>query len=544
VIGERAWTRAGLGWREAGVAAAAFLVVGFAILGAHVANGGFMLDDWTWASDHERLGGFFHTAWTYLRSSTSYGGSRPGEAIYFALTFGILGNHVGLQLAFALVLAAFMSTAVYCVLRGLGLELVHAGAIALLVLLFPAADAPRLWTSAAYGQLGVGLYACGVLLTLRGLRLRGRDSYAWHLGGLACYAASLLTYEVAMGGVLVGVLLYRLRVPWRAALRRWVFDLALIVPEVVYLHHTKAASVSVGHLVDRARLLQGEGRILLTHLGIETGGARIPFWAFVLVVAVALAAAFAGRVPAATRGPLRRWLAILAAGVVAVGAGYLPFVSSSAFYTPLRQGTGNRTNIAAATGFAVVVYALAMLVASAAGRRWLGAAVSAALVGSLAGLWIDQLNQDRQTWDRAAAIDRQTLAAVREAGRPPSGTRIYTFGQPGQTAPFVFTFSASWDLSGAVELLWHDRTLYAVPSPTLEPDFPNIDDPSKPGNTPANSGLACRARDVQPRGWLYVEGRDASTYGKTLFVDVPTGRHELVRDRGTCLDWTRQTASR
>src|SRR5581483_4862284 len=137
VIGERAWTRAGLGWREAGVAAAAFLVVGFAILGAHVANGGFMLDDWTWASDHERLGGFFHTAWTYLRSSTSYGGSRPGEAIYFALTFGILGNHVGLQLAFALVLAAFMSTAVYCVLRGLGLELVHAGAIALLVLLFP-----------------------------------------------------------------------------------------------------------------------------------------------------------------------------------------------------------------------------------------------------------------------------------------------------------------------------------------------------------------------------------------------------------------------
>jgi hypothetical protein len=155
---------------------------------------------------------------------------------------------------------------------------------------------------------------------------------------------------------------------------------------------------------------------------------------------------------------------------------------------------------------------------------------------------VSEIRDDVRAWDRAGKIDGGTLAAVREAGKPPAGTTIYTFGVGGTTAPFVFTFAASWDLAGAVQLLWHDPTLRGVPSPTLAPSFANFNDPSLAGNTPHNSGLSCRKSTVRPRGWLYSE-RDASRYGRTLFVDVPRRRSVVVRNRRTCLAWAARLAA-
>src|SRR5919201_7163621 len=120
---------------EAAIGGVVLVGLAFAVFGAHVANGGFELDDWTWASEHDRLGGFFASADSLLRTAFSYGGSRPGEAIYFAATYSLFGSNAALQLAFAIVLAGLMSAAVFAVLRTLGLERLHAGAIAFLVLL-------------------------------------------------------------------------------------------------------------------------------------------------------------------------------------------------------------------------------------------------------------------------------------------------------------------------------------------------------------------------------------------------------------------------
>jgi hypothetical protein len=536
-------TRRACSIREAAVASVLFVGLAFAVLGAHVGNGGFELDDWSWASDHQRYGGFFSNLWRMLRSSTSYGGSRPGEAVYFATTYSVFGTNVALHIALTIVLAGLMSAAAYVCMRTVGLERIHAAAIAFLLLVFPAADASRLWPSAGYGQLAICIYALGLLCSLHAFRLEGRASLRWHAAGVLLYGASLLTYEVAIGGVVASVAIYRLRVHWRPALRRWAVDLALLAPAALYAHHTKGASFGPGHVAHHIRQLVGQAKTLLTRLGVVSDPARVPLLAILLFVAAAAILAFR---PGPASAPLRRWLAILGGGVIAVAAGYLPYATSSAFYVPLQPGIGNRTNIAAAFGYVLLLYALAVLagyVLIAAVRRPApGVALTGAAVAALAGLWIARLNDDRVAWDRVRTVTDGVLAQVRRAGKPAPDTTVYTFAAPGTTSPLVFTFSASWDLTGALQLMWHDTSLHGIPGPSLAPGFGNFVDPSLPGNVAGNAGLECRARDVRPRGWLYFD-REASPYGKTIFVDVARQQAVQVRTRATCLAWASRPLS-
>src|SRR5205823_13169529 len=138
--------------------------------------------------------------------------------------------------------------------------------------------------------------------------------------------------------LLVTVLVYRFRTDWRTALRRWVFDLALLVPAAIYDHHTKGASFSLGHILHQGKTIAHQAWTLLTRLGIQTGPARLPAYVVVLLVVAAAALAFLVPITEDARRPLRRWLAICAGGVTAVAAGYVPFLGSNSFYVPLRPG--------------------------------------------------------------------------------------------------------------------------------------------------------------------------------------------------------------
>ena len=55
-----------------------------------------------------------------------------------------------------------------------------------------------------------------------------------------------------------------------------------------------------------------------------------------------------------------------------------------------------------------------------------------------------------------AAIDRQLP-------RLPTGTTLVAVGFPGETAPGVPVFDATWDLEGALRLRYHDPRLSAFP---------------------------------------------------------------------------------
>jgi hypothetical protein len=66
-----------------------------------------------------------------------------------------------------------------------------------------------------------------------------------------------------------------------------------------------------------------------------------------------------------------------------IGLGYIVLVPSNIYYVPLQVGIGNRVNIVAAIGYALVVYAAAKLVGMLVFRELLH---SGQLIGTLATL--------------------------------------------------------------------------------------------------------------------------------------------------------------
>jgi hypothetical protein len=524
---------------EAAFAAAVFVGLAFAVFGAHVVHGGFSLDDWAYASERERASGVFDMVSNLMHPKTALmsAGGRPIAALYFAVTHFAFGDTVALHIAWDVFLAGLLPALFYLVLRELRFEPLHAGAIAGLTLVFPAADSTRYWPAAAQGMLAVCTFLAGFLLALVAFRTTGRRALFLHAGSLLCYALSLFQYEIAIAGVVLAIVAYRSRAPWRPALTRWVLDVIVAVAAVINVRLQTTKQIATLHdYVDRARTIQGQSRTLLGQLGIQDGPHRLPIPLVALVFVVALALFRLLRRDDPIRRELGRWLVIAFVGIVVIGAGYAVFVpASDAFYVPMRMGIGNRTNLAAALGFVLLLYSLAMIVgllATKAGttvravrpRIGVASAVAVALMAPLAVAWVLALNRDREAWDRAYALDVHTLDVLRGLQAPPPRTTVYTFGMPGETAPLVPSFAASWDLTGAVRTLWNDQSLRGIPGASVEP--------SKLGNA-ADAGITCGPQRVVPRGFLY-SSADSSPYGRALFVDIPSRQHELVTTAAGC----------
>ena len=530
--------------RETAVFALLATLMGFSIYGLHVLNGGFILDDWAYAAEYEIHGrdlGFLGFADRLLNDPDVLlsAGGRPVGALYFAGMYSAFGSNMALHIACGVVLSITVSTLLFVVLRTLGLERVHAGVIAALVLVFPASDSIRFWPAAATSLAALSFYLAGLAVALAGLRTAGRRAVVLHGCAALLFTLSLLQYEIAAGFILLGGLIYALRSGWRRALPRWGADVAVVGVCLLYLRSTTTRKVaSASDLLDQLRLFQGEARTVLSQAGLQDGRTLIPVAGVAVVLLVAFVVLACLNPDDAVHAALRRWLATAIAGGIAIGAGYVIFAGAEdSFYRPLREGIGNRTNGAAMIGYVILLYALAVVAGLVLGRGlvWLGAARSAAgpalaiaLVGAgaLGGLWIREVNEDRRAWNAAYAIEDQTVAVLREhVPKPPPGSTLYSFGLPGETTPLVHAFTADWDLTGAVRWLYRDETLQGVPSASIVPTYV--------ANTEANSGIACRPNSVRPRGWFW-DDADASPYGRTIFVHVPTREVRVIRTPREC----------
>jgi hypothetical protein len=527
---------------EAALAGVVAIGLAFAAYGAHVARGGFYLDDWAYASEAELFGrnhSILSLADRLLNDPDALlsAGGRPLAALFFATSYSVFHSDATAHLVLAVVFTALMSALLFAVLRNLGLERIHAAAIAALVLVFPASDSTRFWAAADVGSLAISFFLAGLLLALAGLRTEGRRPVLLHAGALVFYALSLLTYEVAAAAIFCTLLIYRARGPWRKCVVRWGCDVAVLVMTALYLRSTTTKGVTSLHgEVDRVRAIQGQARTLVSQLGIQDG--RPLLWLPAVVVVLVLAAVLGIRRPLGARvgDDLRRWVVTAGAGIAAVGVGYAVFVSATdTFYAPLSPGIGNRTNVAAAIGYVIFLYSLTVLAGlllvralvffrpGPVRRAW-AAGISLALAFPVAAMWIREVNQDRRTWDKAYAWERHTVAVLRETPRPPTGATVYTFGVPGETAVAVPAFIAWWDLTGAVRLIWHDPTLRGVPAASVSPTYVLNKD---------RWGIACHSSVVEPLGLLW-SPRYASSYGKTVFIDIPSKRRILVRTPKEC----------
>jgi hypothetical protein len=171
----------------------------------------------------------------------------------------------------------------------------------------------------------------------------------------------------------------------------------------------------------------------------------------------------------------------------------------------------------------VLLVALAFVVAIGIAElvrrpRWAPAAAAAAVLATLATLAVQELRQQgawKASWQAAQQVESAILAALPD--RPPHGAGVATFDHVTQLLPAdVPVFSSSWDLNGAVRLLYRDPSLRARPwdpSVRCAPDGVLLGVAEAPG-------LAAPPSPVP--------------YGRMWFVDVGHHRGQVVGSFAEC----------
>ena len=512
-----------VGVRETVLALTGFVALGAAVFGRHVAHGGFYADDWSNAALATQ--GFFPA----VRRAADILGSKPLLAPVLMLPHVIFGTSVWAHLALAVVLASLTSACLYVLLRTLGLGAAPSWTMGGLALLFPWSDSARLWATGSVNNVAVCAYLVGVTVALRGFDARGRKGIALHAAAVTLYAASVLTYEITGAPAVLSVFFYAYYAGWRRALRRWPADLAAVGAALVYSALTTVKFVAPPGAELRQVLALGNGaRKLLLEAALPVGAPRGVAAALLVAVASAAALALVGvvRSDGATRRRLRRWLSVLGAGVLAVGAGYAMFIPDT-YWVPQRVGLENRVNLLAAIGYAVVLYSAAMIVgllaAAAGGRRGIPpVAVASALSALLAVGYAVKVERDVGRYDRAAALQERLLAVVARAPRLAAGSAVFAFGSPAEVAPWVPVFSESFDFDGAVKVVRRDDSLVGYPV------FAGAVLACGPGRS---ESCAClhptpTSPSASPAGVFW--------YGRAVLVDARTGDSLVVLDRMSC----------
>jgi hypothetical protein len=509
------------------VAAVVLGILGAAVWGSHVAQGGFY-----WADD-------WHNARLYLfPDGTGFFGSvnthivrfSPLLAVLLTLPYKAFGVHPGPHLALAIALAVATSLAFYWLLRTLGLEPLAAGAAAALALVFPWSDSSRLWATGSINDVALIFYFLGLTLALRGLDVRGGRGVALAAASVLLYALSVLTYAVTAAAVLVGLPFYAYRAGWRRGLSRWAFDLLGAGAAVGYVaanqpHNHEVATTHEAWLDHAERIARQAGELFLN--------AVVPSAAVPRVLAGGLVAAVVGAALVAllrlgpsdpARAALSRWLVIGACATAWLAVAYAPFVPGRPKYLPAAQGLQNRANLFAAFALALLVVALAMgagtLVARGLRRSPAWAATFAVGLSAVVGAgYIRHDAADKRLWATAWREERQQLSlAKRLIPHPPAQASIYSFPIRNYVAPGIAVFAVPNDYRDAL------RVTYV--------------DPRLTGHVMRRgTHWRCARTRMYPvdAAYGYYDGTD---YGKGYFVSVRDQLAVRIRDPKACRRWS------
>lgn len=514
---------------ELPVAALLLLAVGIAVWGSHVREGGFY-----WADDWFHAQAFLHGEGG-LRGlfNSRTADFRPMLGVLLSLPYRAFGLRTELHLALGLGLSVAASAAFYALLRTLSVGVADAGALATLSVLFPWSDATRLWAAASLNNVAVIFYFVGLALALRGLTATGRRRRVLVGASLTLYVLGVLTYEVVGAAAALSVLVYGVHAGWRAALRRWPLDLALVVPALAFVwagqpgYHRYQPTLST--VLDRAGQIAAQAAQLGLQAVFPVG--RVAWLAGSTATGALLGAAVVLVAGAGLAGGLKRrsrqGMVMIAAGASAIAVAYAPFAPALDKYVPGAQGLLNRVNLLAGFGFALLVYGLVVMVAtglSTVARR--GPLTAGALTGLLTALigvgYVAQAARDKRDWALAWQLQRQQLELTAALlPRPPAGAVIYTFGAPNYVAPGVPVFALAGDLRNAVKVTFRDPELTGYPM----------------RGSPHHTRWVCEKNFMYPLDWFFGPPEGAP-YGRGVFVSVPERRAVVIRDEGQCREWS------
>jgi hypothetical protein len=491
------------------------------VFGGHVRRGFFVADDWFYNAVARfggptmgLHGGGSGTGFTNTVDALFHVfDDRPTLPFVFAATNELFGLHMKLYVALSVAAGFVMAAALYALLRALRIERVHSFAIAALVLLFPFADAPRLWGTGIQATLAVIVFLAGLTLAIIGLRSEGRRGVALHVAAVLLYILSVLTYQLTFGLVLASGLVYVAMAPGRRALVLWAIDAGVVV-----LAARIAASVG-NRAVESPTRAHRLSQLFHSTLDLLPAAASprmsaigsTPLTVALLVVPL-IGAVIAWRMRG--EGELRRWTLVACVSVAMIAGGYVALLPTEG-YNALDVGIGNRVNLAGSLGMVALVYADLMIVSLLVMRGPLRPLriVPVLIVAALIALGYRDLEARHQRdYRQAYTLERVVIGAMLEVrAPPPKDAVLYVVGHPFYVNG-VPVFSRTFDTRAAA-------TIY------LDPSFKGVP-------LAGLAKLVCRRHDVYPPGWG-IGARAA--YGKAVVVDVAAMRVTWITGRARCL---------
>jgi hypothetical protein len=325
------------GIRESAVCAAVLVVLAAVAFAPQVRHGGFYSDDWAFAVEaHFEKPTYFGAVRKTIHET---GGGRPVLSVVHPVPHLLFPQSPGPQIALGIALGIATCLSFFVLVRMLGVRPLHAIVLACLTLVFPWADSIRLWPVATLITIAVLLFFLGVCASLAGLARDGRASVALHGVAVACYAASVLAYQVASLAALALVAVYLVHAPAGRALRRAAVDVAVVVVALAWsAHATRHARhvAGLGQMLHDVPSFLHQGTTLFADALLAFPGAdEHRALEGVALVAVAVAVAAASR-----RGESRPWLAVAGASLVFLVLTETVLLGS--FLYPLDHGIDNR----------------------------------------------------------------------------------------------------------------------------------------------------------------------------------------------------------
>jgi hypothetical protein len=513
--------------REVLIVACVLVALGALFYGSHVLHGGFSIDDWPHAAE---------VAYTPHPIANEWAGtaSRPVLAIYMPFIYTIFGPNPWIHHLWSLFLAVCMSTALYAILRRFSIPRYDAVVISVLVLLFPWSDATRFWATASHINLAIIFGLAGILLALRGLDCRplgNTASHLYHLGAIALYALSVLTYEITAIALLLVGSLYFVRASARSSLFRWSADIMIIVACLAWnVANSTRSRLPFSSALDHAGEISDGALSLIARSSMPFGLSRtVPL---VVLLAIAIGSVAAWRLLPAkhviARDILKRWLIMAGIGLVIAVAGWVLIIPANPYYNPNGLGVGDRINAVATIGIVIMIYAAAVLLATLiilvaksvrfvpADQRTVGA-LSLIVAMAVAVGYANKIQDDQRTWNHAASDSTHVLEIVKyDVPSPGSGSTIYTFDYPGSEQWGIPIFTFSWDLDYAVKLLFDDPSISAYPI------------------VAGINEMTCGRKAMGPSGGEWSINVQGSPYGSGVFVNATTGDAQRIFSPPEC----------
>lgn len=510
--------------KEACLAALGLVLLCAVAFGQHIWEGGFLNDDWYFLGLYSTGD---QTFWGTLDAFNDHSdlSRRPLNAVYLTFLNVVFTDHPAPEIAIGLLLAVVAALLLYLLLRELGIERLHAGAIAALFLLFPAADSTKFWITATHYSLAIAFYLLGTLVAIHAFRARGRRSLLLHGVSVLLFIAGIATNEIVTGPIVASVLLYLLVAARTAAIRRWAADLAICLPFVLLVSPRERIR-SIETWPDHAEQIVREAVGLFGQKGIPLGLSAAATTLLVAGVVGGAAVALRRLSPSDPfREQLRKWLLVAAGAVIFTTAAYVVLLPAGDVYAPASQGVANRVNALAAIGlvalaYSIVVLAVLAISSTSAGLRRSARWVVAAIAATIGISSIATLRDHQDSYASAASSGEEILARIEESVPPlQPGSQLFTFGAKQFEDRGIPVFFAPWDLGGAVQALWR-RPLAAAPA------YPNAE-------------IACNSDGMLATASLIAPGlphaRLRIPYSRGIFFfDVREGRLIQARDTRSC----------